>query len=79
MSNSRVLQSFAAKFSKTHFDCDNEEHLDNFKEFLLSGRWGEGGCKYVLEYPYLSVPDMIKDKLVHKLLKIEKVTNESRY
>jgi homoserine acetyltransferase len=45
---------------------------------LRTGSWGHDGCPYVLEFPYLTIPDMIKDKLIHKFLKVKKVTYESR-
>jgi hypothetical protein len=42
------------------------------KDFLQQGTWGYDGCPFTLEYPYLTIPDMIKDKLIHKFLKVEK-------
>lgn len=44
--------------------CKQDIHLA--KNFFKSHSWGEYGCPFILEYPYLSVPDMIKDKIVHK-------------
>jgi hypothetical protein len=41
------------------------------KKFFSEHTWGSDGCPFVLEYPYMTIPDMIKDKLVHKTLGIQ--------
>lgn len=56
--------------SKREFDVVNEKDRDEFKHFLKTGKWGTTGCPFVLEFPYLSVPDMIKDKIVKFYLEI---------
>ena len=43
-----------------------------YKTFLRTHAWGKDGCPFILEFPYLTIPDMIKDKLIHKLLKVHK-------
>lgn len=58
--------------TKRTFDIDSEEDLDAFREFLVNSRWGLSGCPFLLEYPYVSVPDMIKDKIVHQFMGVEK-------
>ena len=57
---------------KRHFDVNSKEDQERFANFLTTGAWGRDGCPYTLEYPYLTIPDMIKDKLVHKFLKNQK-------
>lgn len=57
---------------KRHFDVANKADVARFSSFLSTGAWGREGCPFTLEYPYLTVPDMIKDKLVHKFLKVER-------
>lgn len=52
------------------FDKNNKDHVQSFKKFLVQSHW-QGGCPFDLEYPWNSVPDMIKDKLIRHYLKIE--------
>ena len=59
--------------TKRDFNVNRKADVELFKQFLIEGRWGANGCPFALEYPYLSVPDMIKDKLVHKYLNISLV------
>lgn len=57
---------------KKFFDTENKRDVAMYSHFLRTGAWGKEGCPFTLEYPYLTVPDMIKDKLVHKFLKVKK-------
>ena len=58
---------------KRKFDVNSDADVEIFKHFLVRHDWKiTGGCPFELEYPYVSVPDMIKDKLIHKFLKVEK-------
>lgn len=52
------------------FNIRNRADVAMFKEFMINNGWGAGGCPFELEYPYSSVPDMIKDKLIRKMLKL---------
>lgn len=64
LSNKRDLQ---------RFDIGNKKHILIYRSFLESGSWKiTGSCPFKLEFPYLTVPDMIKDKLIHFYLKVEK-------
>jgi hypothetical protein len=63
---------------KRLFDVGSKKDVSSYTKFLRTGSWGHDGCPYVLEFPYLTIPDMIKDKLIHKFLKVKKVTYESR-
>jgi len=56
---------------KIFFDADNEKHIKLYKSFLKDHRWGREACPFILEFPYLTIPDMIKDKLIHKLLNVK--------
>jgi hypothetical protein len=65
---------------KVFFNVKNKKHIKHYSEFLQTGAWGIDGCPYILEFPYLSVPYMIKDKLVNKFLKIKGIhTYADRY
>lgn len=61
--------------TKRHFNVSDKKDIALFTSFLKTGAWGNSGCPFTLEYPYLTVPDMIKDKLIHKYLKVEKVSH----
>lgn len=55
------------------FNVNSKEHVEMYKTFLTKSYWGRTGCPFELEFPYTTIPDMIKDKLIHKFLKVEKV------
>jgi len=59
--------------NKRKFDINSKEDIELFKYFLVNHDWRiTGTCPFELEFPYLSIPDMIKDKLIYKYLKVEK-------
>lgn len=58
--------------TKRHFDVGNKKDVALFTNFMKTGAWGSDGCPFTLEYPYLTIPDMIKDKLIRKYLKVER-------
>lgn len=62
----------AIKSSKKRlFDMNNKKDVEIYKSFLETNSWKvTGSCPFQLEYPYLTVPDMIKDKLIRKFLKV---------
>ena len=49
------------------FDAKNPEHIEEVKFFMHHHRWN-GICPFFLEWPYLTIPDMIKDKIVRGLV-----------
>lgn len=55
---------------KRYFDPNKKTDIQSAKDFFTNHSWGHDGCPFILEYPYLSIPDMIKDKLIHKVLGI---------
>ena len=57
--------------SKRRFDVNNKKDVELYRTFLMTRRWGGTGCPFVLEFPHLTIPDMIKDKMMHKYMKIE--------
>jgi hypothetical protein len=57
---------------KMFFDPKSKQHINMYKNFLKTHAWGNNGCPFILEFPYLTIPDMIKDKMIHKLLGIKK-------
>ena len=57
---------------KVFFDVNSKKDVERFRGFMQNAAWGYDGCPYILEFPYLTIPDMITDKLIHKFLKVEK-------
>lgn len=55
---------------KRFFNEKSKRDIAIAKQFFKEHSWGIEGCPFILEYPYLTVPDMIKDKLIHKSLGI---------
>ena len=55
---------------RRQFNPSNKQDVECFRQFLVKSGWGSGGCPFELERPWLTVPDMIKDKLVRHFLKI---------
>jgi len=57
--------------NKRKFDMNKKQDVEIYKYFLKTNSWKiTGSCPFEVEYPYLSVPDMIKDKLIRKYLKV---------
>lgn len=59
------------KRNKRTFDVNSTEDVKVYRKFVINKSWGSKGCPFTIEYPYLSIPDMIKDKLVKKHLKLK--------
>ena len=57
---------------KRLFDVTSKKDIAVYKKFLESGAWGIECCPFALEEPYISVPDMIKDKLIYYFLKAKR-------
>ena len=56
---------------KRKFDINSKKDIDIYRYFLINSDWKiTGTCPFDLEFPYLTVPDMIKDKLIRKYLKV---------
>ena len=54
---------------KRYFDKDSDIDVNAYRDYLKNNnKWGFEGCPFILEFPYLTTPDMIKDILVHKYL-----------
>ena len=64
----KIAKSFG-NYPKHMFDIDNKEHLKLFKKYLHTNAWGPNGCPFVLEWPYLDIPNMLKDKITNNALK----------
>lgn len=67
--NAKTLETFRKQ--KRYFDQENKVDVELYRQFLINGnKWGAQACPFVLEFPHLTVPDMIKDRLIRKFLKV---------
>lgn len=62
---------------KRLFNPKSRKDIVKYKEFLRDGGWGAGGCPFVLVFPYMTIPDMIQDKIVYNILGVK--NDKSRY
>lgn len=65
-----ILEHFVKQ--RRFFKVTNKVDVDIFRSFLKTHAWGREGCPFILEFPYVTIPDMIRDKLIHKILKVER-------
>ena len=72
MYNTR-LYSWAMRLQKHDFDPANKKDRAEYAHFLKNGKWKSDVCPFILDWPYLTIPDMIKDKLAHYVLNVDKV------
>ena len=53
------------------FDINDKKHMAIVTKYFKTNAWGKTGCPFVLEEPWLSIPDMIKDRIVRTHLGIK--------
>lgn len=58
-----ILESKLAP--KRFFNPKSKKDMAVAKLFFQSHTWGRQGCPFFLEFPYSTVPDMMKDKIIH--------------
>jgi len=58
-----TLLRLRQRFPKRVFDVANKEDLKLYKHFIEHKSWGRNGCPFELEWPWLSIPDMISHKI----------------
>lgn len=49
------------------FNPNSKKHLQEFAFFLQNNKW-KNVCPFFLEWPYLTIPDMVKDKVIRNIL-----------
>lgn len=49
------------------FDANSQDDLNEYSYFLKHNKW-ESICPFFLEWPYLTIPDMLKDKIIKNML-----------
>ena len=53
--------------TKVKFDVHNQQHLDQYLNFVQFGKWIQP-CFFELEEDYSCIPTMIRDKIVTHVL-----------
>lgn len=56
---------------KRFFNPKSKKDMAVAKTFFKTHTWEQGGCPFFLEFPYTTIPDMIKDKVIHHSFGIE--------
>lgn len=51
------------------FEPGSKDDMKIVRKYLHSLSWGQDGCPFYLEWPYLDIPSMIKDKITDYTLK----------
>jgi hypothetical protein len=62
---------------KRFFNPKSKYDLDAYRKFLKTGGWGSNGCPFFLVFPYMTIPHMIQDKIIHRVLGVK--NDKSRY
>ena len=58
-----TLYSQQQAFVKRKFDPTKKSDLAVYKTFITTGSWGTAPCPFELEWPALSVPNMLERKI----------------
>jgi hypothetical protein len=61
------LQQFNM-YQRHQFDPSSKDDLEIVRKYLHHNKW-ENGCPFFLEWPYLDIPSMLKDKITSYTLK----------
>ena len=56
-------------YQRHQFDASSKDDLKLVRKYLHNLSWGNDGCPFFLEWPYLDVPSMVKDRITEYALK----------
>jgi len=56
---------------RKYFDIKDASDIKRFKYFIVNSAWGSSGCPFLLEEPFLNIPDMIRYKITNEFLGIK--------
>ena len=51
------------------FEPSSKEDLKIVRKYFHTNSWGKSGCPFYLEWPYLDIPCMLRDKITNYALK----------
>ena len=57
------------------FNPADKKDISEFRFFLTHEKWPHNQCPFYLEWPYLTIPDMIKDQFARYTLGVDKEKN----
>jgi len=60
---SNTLLHLRQRFPKRVFDVTDKKDLTIYKNYIRENSWGDDGCPFELEWPWLNIPDMIAHKI----------------
>jgi hypothetical protein len=55
-------------YQRRMFEPGSKEDMQVARKFFHSNKW-QDGCPFFLEWPYLDIPSMLKDKITSYTLK----------
>lgn len=58
-----TLLRHSQRFPKRVFNVTDKTDLTIYKHYIKTHSWGDGGSPFELEWPWLSIPDMIAHKI----------------
>lgn len=56
------------RFHKRVFDVNSQVDLEEYRYFLEQGRWKNSVCPFEVEWPHISIPNMINEKITKHYL-----------
>ena len=65
---SNFFNKLSQRYPKRQFDAGSKDDLKAYKEYLTNRSWGHDGCPFELEWPWLTVPDMIAHKVAESVV-----------
>lgn len=60
---SNTLLHLCQRFPKRVFNVTDNQDLALYKHYIQTHSWGNNGCPFELEWPWLTIPDMIAHKI----------------
>ena len=58
-------------YQRRYFEPGSKNDMKEVRHYFHNHQWGKEGCPFYLEWPYLTIPDMLKDKITQYALKGE--------
>jgi len=55
-------------YQRRLFEAGSKDDMKIARKFFHNNKW-ENGCPFFLEWPYLDIPSMLKDKITQYALK----------
>lgn len=65
--NTKTFRVSSHVWEKREFNPTDRRDLQAYQYFVINGRW-EDGCPFIVEWPFLNVLDMIKNKIINRHL-----------